>query len=197
MDWGFHASILLEILGGIGLAAAVGFRAFLPPLILGLLGRLDVLTLRPSLEWMESSPALLIFGTALVVEILADKIPVVDHVLDAVQTVLKPAAGAMVFAAAVTDLPPQWAAVASLFIGGAVAGSIHVAKSGLRLVSTGATAGTGNPALSLAEDGISLTSTLLAIFFPVLLIALLILGVLALRRVVRWLRSRGELAVRP
>jgi hypothetical protein len=191
MDWGFHGSLLLQILGGIGLAASVGFRAFLPPLVVGLLGRFDVISLRAGLDWMETTPALVVFGTAVVVELLADKIPAVDHALDAAASFVKPAAGALVFAAALTDLPPLWTVVVSLVVGGATAGGVHIAKSGLRLASTGATGGIANPILSIAEDGISLTGSLLSIFVPILLIFLLIVGALVLRRIVRWMRSRS------
>jgi len=164
-----------------------------PPLVMGLLGRFDVISLRSGLDWMESTPALVVFGTALVLELLADKIPAVDHALDAAATFVKPAAGALVFAAALTDLPPLWTVVVSLIVGGATAGGVHVAKSGLRLASTGATAGIANPILSIAEDAISLLGTLLSIFVPILVIILLIVGLLVLRKIVRWMKSRSAL----
>ena len=180
--------LILQILAGAGLAAAAGLRAFLPPLVLGSLARFDVVTLRPSLDWMESTPALVVFGSAVVLEILADKIPWLDHALDVAQTFVKPAAGALVLAATLTDLPPLWTAVLAIVIGGTISGGIHLGKAALRVLSTGATGGAANPVVSTAEDGLALGGTLLAIFFPVIGFLLVITaGVLIARW---WMRRR-------
>jgi hypothetical protein len=192
MESGFHDSLLLQILAGAGLAAAAGLRAFLPPLVVGALARLDLITLRSDLQWLESTPALVILATAVFFEVLGDKIPLLDHTLDVVGTVLKPAAGAVVLAAPLLDLSPLATLVLALLLGGSIAETVHLTKSGLRLASTGTTSGLGNPALSAAEDGLSLSGTLLAVFFPLLLLGLLVLGVLFLRRVVRWMQSRSR-----
>ncbi len=187
---GFEHSLALQVLAGIGLAAAAGLRAFLPPLLVGLLARLDLIPLRPELGWLESTPALVILGTAVAVEALGDKIPVVDHALDVIGTVLKPASGALVLATPLLDLSPAMALILGLVLGGSEAGTEHLAKSGLRLASTGTTAGLGNPALSLAEDGLSASGTVLALFAPMLLLALLVVGLIVLRRVIRWMQAR-------
>ena len=75
-------------------------------------------------------------------------------------------------------------------VGGTLAGSVHVTKSALRLASTGTTGGMGNPALSLAEDGLSLTGTVLAVVAPLLLVLLLALSLLFLRKIVHWMQAR-------
>jgi hypothetical protein len=190
MDTPGAATLALQILAGTGLAAAAGLKAFLPPFMVGLLARLDLFELRPGLSWLESTPALIILGTAVVVELAADKIPLIDHVLDAAETLIKPAAGAVVAAAAFVDLSPLWAGVLALAVGGGVAGTVHLAKSGLRLASTGTTGGLGNPALSVLEDGLSLGAVLVAVFAPLLLLLILILGLLLLRRMVRWMQAQ-------
>ncbi|MGD8374759.1 MAG: DUF4126 domain-containing protein [Acidobacteriota bacterium] len=191
-DLQLYLAIVAQVLAGVTLAAAAGLRAFIPPLLVGLLGRLDVVTLRPGLDWMESTPALVIFGTAVVLEILGDKIPWLDHALDTVQTFLKPASGILVAAAGLVDLPPLWAAILAIVVGGTVAGAVHVSKAGVRLASTGTTGGLANPALSAAEDGLSAAGTLLSVFFPILAFALLVGGVaLVVRGIRRRRRSRA------
>jgi hypothetical protein len=180
------------VLAGIGLAAAAGLRAFLPPLLVGVLARLDLIPLRDDLQWLASTPVLIVLGTAVILELLGDKIPVLDHGLDVLGTVLKPASGALMLAAPLLDLSPAMTLLAALLVGGTVAGTVHLTKSGLRLASTGTTAGLGNPALSLAEDGLSASGTLLAVFAPLLLLLLLVVGLLVLRRVVRWMQTRAR-----
>jgi hypothetical protein len=189
---GFEGSIPLQVLAGIGLAAAAGLRAFLPPLLVGVLARLDLIPLRDDLQWLASTPVLIVLGTAVILELLGDKIPVLDHGLDVLGTVLKPASGALMLAAPLLDLSPAMTLLAALLVGGTVAGTVHLTKSGLRLASTGTTAGLGNPALSLAEDGLSASGTLLAVFAPLLLLLLLVVGLLVLRRVVRWMQTRAR-----
>lgn len=190
MEAGFHQSLLFQILAGLGLAAAAGLRAFLPPLVLGLLARFDLVTLRGDLDWLAATPALIIFATAVLVEILADKVPLLDHVLDLLGMVVKPAAGALVLAAPLVDLGPLTTLLLALVVGGTVAATVHATKSALRLASTGTTGGMGNPVLSLAEDGLSLTGTVLAILAPLLLVLLLVASLLFLRRIVRWMQAR-------
>ena len=190
MEAGFHESLLFQILAGLGLAAAAGLRAFLPPLVLGLLARFDLVTLRGDLDWLASTPALIIFATAVLGEVLADKVPLLDHALDILGMVVKPAAGALVLAAPLVDLGPLPTLLLALAVGGTVAATVHATKSALRLASTGTTGGMGNPVLSLAEDGLSLTGTVLAILAPLLLILLLVVSLLFLRRIVMWMQSR-------
>ena len=100
----------------------------------------------------------------------------VDHALDLVQTVVRPAAGALAMAGTQQHLDPRPAAVLGLILGGSLAGGLHAAKGGIRLASTVTTAGLANPLLSLAEDGTSLGLTVLALVSPLLgfLLALLI-----------------------
>jgi len=192
MEAGLNQSLLIQILAGVGLAAAAGLRAFLPPLVLGLLARFDLVTLRGDLDWIAATPALILFATAVLVEVLADKIPLLDHALDVLGMVVKPAAGALVLAAPLVDMGPLTTLVVALTVGGTVAATVHATKSALRLASTGTTGGMGNPVLSMAEDGLSLTATILAVLAPLLLVVLLVVSLLFLRRIVRWMQSRAR-----
>jgi len=175
--------IVLQLAMGIGLAAAAGLRAFLPPLVVGLAARADLITLGERFTWMETTPALLIMAVAVVVEMLGDKFPVVDHALDTVGTVARPVAGALVATSAITALDPVTGAVIGVMVGGSVAGGVHALKAMTRLLSTGATAGIANPVVSLLEDGVSLSASVLAILAPFVAAAIVIgLAVVLLRR---------------
>jgi hypothetical protein len=187
-------AITIQVLAGISLAACCGLRAFLPPFVLGLgvrMGLAELVLGRPvvlhdEFEWLASTPALVVFGVAVVAELLADKIPVVDHLLDLVQTLVRPLAGALVVAASLTGLEPLPAAVIGLVVGGSLAGGVHAAKSNLRLFSTAGTAGAATPAISLAEDVAATAGSLLAVKAAVVAATLLLLagaaaGLLALR----------------
>ena len=107
-------------------------------------------------------------AVAAVAESVADKVPVVDHALDAVQTLIRPLAGALAVAGTQAHLDPVTAGVLGLVLGAPLAGGLHAAKGGARLASTAATAGVANPVLSLAEDITALGQSLLGIFVPAL-----------------------------
>jgi uncharacterized membrane protein len=182
-EWG---GLAVQVAAGIGLAACAGLRAFLPLLVAGIAGRLGWLNLSSPFEWLESWPALVIFGVAVVTEILSDKIPVVDNLLDLLQGLIKPAAGAVLVVAVVTDLTPLQSAVLGILAGGGTAGIVHLAKAKVRLLSSALTAGLGNPILSLGEDVLTAFGAVLAILVPFLLLFLVMSGLLlvwiALRR---------------
>ncbi len=129
----------------------------------------------------------------LVIEVLADKIPVVDSTNDAIQTFVRPVAGAILFAASanvMTDINP----VLSLGAGLLTAGGVHATKSIARPVVTATTAGTGNWAVSSAEDVTAFFVSLLALFLPIvgaiLLITVVVILLLAVRR---WRQKRPAL----
>lgn len=191
MEAGLDQSLWIQVLVGVGLAAAAGLRAFLPALVVGIMARMDLIALRGDMDWLASTPALVIFGTAVLAEVLADKVPLLDHALDLMGMVVKPAAGALVLAAPLVDLGPLATILLALTLGGTVAGSVHLTKSALRLASTGTTGGMGNPLLSVAEDGLSLSGTLLAVLAPVMLALLLVLCVFFLNRIIRWMKARN------
>lgn len=192
---------MLEILTGAGLATSAGLNAFIPMLALGLLDRFTGLVdLPPAWAWLSSDVSLWILGVLLVVEVVADKIPVVDTINDAVQTVIRPAAGGITFASGigtetttVTD-PDQmisggaWVPIA---IGVAIALAVHLMKAGTRAGANTVTAGASAPVLSTAEDASAVILSLAALFLPVLvavLIVLLVVGLLLLAR--RFRRAR-------
>lgn len=184
--------LTLEILTGIGLAAACGLRAFLPMLAMGAFQRAGFLSLGSHFEWLGSTPALVAFGTAVVVEVLGDKFPVLDHALDSIGIVVKPVAGAMLASAAIVDMDPWLSAALGLITGGSVTGAVHVAKSGARVVSTTLTGGLANPVISTAEDVAGIMLTAVALVAP-----FLVLGMLALMGYLTWRIVRRRRALVP
>lgn len=194
LPWSAIFSWLGTLSLALALAAAAGLRAWLPLLVAGVAARLGVAELGASFNWLGSWPALALLGGATVLEVAGDKIPVVDHALDAVGTFLRPLAGTLAVAATLVHIEdPLIALVVGLILGAPVALAPHAAKSTLRGVSTGTTAGLANPVLSVVEDGVSLLVAVLAFVVPVLTLLLLALaGWLTWR----WLRRRTRRAPR-
>jgi hypothetical protein len=172
---------------GIGLAACAGLRAWLPLLLVGLLARADLLTLGPSFQFVSSNKALILFGVATVLEVLGDKFPAIDHALDALSTVLRPAAGSLLAASVLWTIEdPLTALVLGVGVGAPTSLVPHAAKSTLRVASTAFTAGLANPVLSLLEDLLAIVIFVLAVLIPVFLALLvLVAGVWILTRLKR------------
>jgi hypothetical protein len=189
MEIGFNA--LLSIALGVGLAAATGFRVFLPLLVASLAARSGVLPLSDGFAWLASTPALVTLGTAAVLETLAYYIPGVDHVLDVIASPATVAAGVIASAAVMADVPPAVMWPVAIIAGGGVAGltkgsaAIARAKSGL------VTGGLGNPVVSTVETVGATGLSLLAIALPlVCLVAVVVLLVWATRKAGRLMFGR-------
>jgi len=160
---------------GVGLAAATGFRVFLPMLIVSAAAYTGHLPLGESFAWLGTPPALIMLGVAALAEILAYYIPGVDNLLDTLATPAAFVAGTLVSAAVITDLPPMLKWTTAIIAGGGVAGLTQSVTALLRAKSTVFTAGIGNPVIATAELGGSLLVSLLALAAP--LIALLVVAV--------------------
>lgn len=179
--------LMWQLMMGFGLAASAGLRAFLPLLVVGLAGRFELIGLGERFTWMASDAALIVFAVAVVVEVLGDKIPFVDHALDVVGTFARPIAGALAAASPITAMNPVTAAVVGVILGATVAGGVHAAKAGTRVLSTAGTAGLATPLISVTEDALSLVGAVVSVFLPVVTFAL-VLAVLYL--VYRGTRAR-------
>jgi hypothetical protein len=179
----------LSIVLGIALAAATGFRIFLPMLIVSVAAYTGHLPLASNFAWLGTPAALIMLSVAAVVEILAYYIPVVDNLLDALATPAAFVAGAVVSAAVMTDVPPMVKWTAAVIAGGGIAGLTQGLTGVLRAHSTVLTGGLGNSAIATAELGGALLITFLALAAPVAAIALVILfmwlTIRLLRRVFR------------
>ncbi|HSD74306.1 MAG TPA: DUF4126 domain-containing protein [Steroidobacteraceae bacterium] len=167
--------VLVSIALGIGLAAAVGFRVFLPLLVLSAAGYTGYLPISDSFSWMATLPALVMFSVAAVIEIAAYYIPGVDNLLDAVATPAALVAGTVVAAAVMTDLPPILKWTTAVIAGGGAAGITQAVTGLLRAKSTVTTGGLGNAVIATGELGGSLLTSLLALFMPLVALAFVVL----------------------
>lgn len=185
------AHYFLPVLLGISLAAACGLRVFLPLFITSLLTHFDVggVGLREGFDWMGEWPALIAFGIATMLELLAYSVPFLDHLLDTIAVPLATVAGTLVAASTFVDLPPLFTWSLALIAGGGVAGLISAGTATTRVASTTTTAGLGNPLLAMAETGGSLVLSVLAWFLPVVAAVLVIAVLWVVRRLWRRLRE--------
>lgn len=187
---------MLEALTGTGLAASAGLNAYIPLLTVGLLARFsDLVTLPGGWQWLSNGWVLTILVVLLGIEIVADKVPVVDHVNDLVQTVVRPTAGGLAFGAGsgaetVTVSDPgeffgshQWVPVVA---GVLIALGVHGVKAAARPVINAGTAGIGAPVASTAEDATSILGSLAALLFP----ALVLIFIVGFGFFVGWIVSR-------
>lgn len=188
MDSGALQDLVPSLALGIGLAACAGLRAWLPLLLTGLLARFGYLTLGTNFQFLTGDRALLLFGAATLIELLGDKFPAVDHALDAIGTVLRPAAGALLAASVFWQIQDPLTAIALGLVVGAPSALVpHAAKSALRTLSTTFTGGLATPVLSLIEDVIAIGIFVLTVLVPLFVAATVLLAALLL---LRWLRSR-------
>jgi hypothetical protein len=164
--------VALSIALGVGLAAAVGFRVFLPMLVMSIAAYTGHLTLSSGFAWLGSAPALLTLALAALLEIIAYYIPGVDNLLDALATPAALIAGTVVAAAVMVDLPPLVKWTTAVIAGGGAAGLTQGITSLLRLKSTALTGGLGNHIIATGELGGALGVSLLALAAPVLAVAL-------------------------
>ena len=174
-----NAETLISLAAGLGLSAACGFRVFVPLLVIGGAARAGLLTLSPGFSWMETTPALIAFGTATVLEVLAYYVPWLDHLLDILATPAAVIAGVVASAAVFVDLPPLVRWSVALVGGGAAAGLVQGATVALRLKSSAFTGGLGNPVLATAELAGSALLSILAVLIPLLGLLLLVAGMVA------------------
>jgi Domain of unknown function (DUF4126) len=166
------ADLILSIALGIGLASAVGFRVFLPLLVLSVAAYCGHLTLSSGFAWLGSAAAIVMLAVAALVEILAYYIPGVDNLLDAIAAPAALIAGTVVAAAVMTDLPPIVKWTTAVIAGGGAAGLTQGLTSLLRAKSTIMTGGLANHVLATGEWGGALLVSLLALASPVLAVAL-------------------------
>lgn len=177
------------ILTGLGLAAAAGLNAYIPLLVVGLLGATGWITLPEPYSALTNPWVLGVVAALLAVEVLADKVPAVDSVNDVIGTVVRPAAGAVLFAAS-TGVTGTLSPELSLVLGLVTAGAVHGTKAAARPVLNAGTAGAAAPVVSTIEDTVSLGLALVAIFVPVLVVVFLVAFVVWAVRSIRRRRER-------
>lgn len=187
-------------LGGIGsafgLSTSAGLNAYIPLLVVALAAHFPVdeplLKLSEPYDLLGSTWVILVLLILLTIEILVDKVPAVDSLNDIIQTFVRPAAGAVLFAAnahVITDVSPVLALLAGLLL----AGGVHTVKGVVRPAVTASTAGTGNWLVSLVEDIIAFFVSVFSLLLPIL--AALGLMVLFTLLFIFWRRRRQRQAM--
>ena len=157
--------ILLSLSLGLGLAAACGFRVFIPPLMMGVGSRLDLYSLEGSFVWVDDTWAIAIFTVATLLEIGGYFIPWIDNLLDTVATPAAIIGGIFVTSASLEgELDPSAQWTLSVIAGGSVSGVIQLGTVATRAVSTGTTGGLANPVISLIEAVASILCILISLF---------------------------------
>ena len=194
-------SDVFELLTGAGLAASAGLNAYIPLVAIGLLSRYtDLMDLPAGWEWLSNGWVLSILGVLLAIEFVADKVPVVDHVNDVIQTVVRPTSGGLAFGAGASADTVTVSDPGTTFSGGGwvpiaagvvIALVVHALKAAARPVINATTAGFGAPVASTAEDATSAVMSLVAIILPVLVLILLV-GLVVMFIVLIRRRSRAR-----
>jgi len=177
----------LYVLLGIGLAAACGFRVFVPFLTISIAALSGHLWLAPDFAWLGSWPALIVFGVATVLEIVAYYVPWLDHLLDIAATPAAIVAGIVVTASVVSGMSPVLRWTLAAIAGGGVAAAVQLATVALRRASTYATAGLAHPLASTLETGGSVGMSILSLLLPFVAGTLAIVLILV---AARWLLRR-------
>lgn len=164
---------------GIGLAAATGFRIFLPMFVVSLASYMGWIPMNGSFEWLSGLPTLIAIGIAMMVEILAYYIPFVDHLLDTISIPLATLAGSVMFASQFADIGtfPQWAL--ALIAGGGTAAAISSGFAGTRAASTATTGGFGNSVVATTETAGAGIMSVLALAAPVIAFIVAIIFIIA------------------
>jgi hypothetical protein len=182
---------------GLGLSASAGLNAYIPILVVGLLSRFtDAVALPHQFAWMGSGMGIAVIAVLLAAEVVLDKVAIVDHVNDMIQTTVRPAAGGAVFAATTAAGHVDSSAFMrdnpwiGWVLGIAVALVVHLTKASVRPMINAGTLGFGTPFVSAAEDTVSLSLSLLAVLLPVVALILLIMCAWALVRLIRAVRLR-------
>lgn len=187
-----ETSWLLSAALGIGLATAVGFRVFLPLMILSLAAHFDIVPIAESWEWVGGLPALILLATASAVEILGYYIPWVDNLLDGLAVPMAGIAGTLVFMATLIDVDPYISWSLALIAGGGTAALVAGSTATVRGASTATTGGLANPVVSTVETGVSTVVSLTAIFVPVIAIILCIIVVYLIFKMWKRIRTKRK-----
>ncbi len=183
---------LMNVISAFGLAGAAGLNAYIPLLIVAVLARAEVIQLQPPFDALSEWWVIGVLVALLAIEVVVDKVPGADHVNDVAQTVVRPAAGAILFAAnsgVITEVSPPLAIIVGLLTAGVVHGGKAVARPAINV----STAGVGASVVSFLEDVVSAVGAALAILAPALFVVFVAaIGYLVYRAVRRFRRARRQ-----
>lgn len=183
---------VLPALLGLGLASATGLRTFLPMLMLAVAAKFELFGIRliDQMDWLASWPAISALAIATVAEFAGDKVPAIDHALNAVGYVTRPVAGAIAAGSVFWAVDPTAAAIAGVIVGAPAALAFNAAQTGARVTSTATTGGLGNPVVSFIEDALAFLTVILAFLAPIVVPVVLIVLAILVFRLARRIRDR-------
>ncbi len=183
---------ILPALLGLGLASATGLRTFLPLLMLALAAKFEMFGIRlnDQMDWLGFWPAISALAVAAVAEFAGDKVPAVDHALNAVGYVTRPIAGAVAAGSVFWAVDPTTAAVAGVIVGAPIALAFNAAQTGVRVGSTATTGGLGNPLVSLIEDVLAVLTVIVAFLAPIIIPLVLVILAIVVFRLAKRIRDR-------
>lgn len=167
--------IITAVALGIGLSASAGFRVFIPMLVASIAARTGVFPVQEGFQWLAGWPAIICFGSATIVEILAYYIPFVDNLLDAITTPLAVVAGTVLLTSVLPIDNDMLKWITGLIFGGGAAATVQSGSVVTRLASSKLTAGTGNHAVATGEHAAAIGTSLLSLVVPVLIATAVIL----------------------
>ena len=170
-----NKEVFIAIAIGIGLSASCGFRVFIPMLVASIAAKAGIFPLNEGFQWLGSWPAILCFGTAAIIEILAYYIPFVDNLLDAITTPLAIVAGTLMLTSVIpidNDLL-KW--TTGFIAGGGAAATVQGWTVLTRLASSKLTGGTGNPVMATGEHVAAAGTSILSLFIPIAIAGLFLL----------------------
>lgn len=183
---------MFELLTGLGLAMPAGLNAYIPLLAVALADRYTgLIQLAAPYDTLSSPAAIAVLAALLGIELLADKIPFIDHVNDLIQSAIRPAAGAILLMAS-TDAVESINPIAAMILGLLVAGSVHTVKTTFRPIVTASTGGLGNPIVSAGEDGVAIGMSVAALVAPILIAVVIVVAVLLVLLILRRRRRPRE-----
>ena len=185
-----ETTTIFSILLGIGLAASVGFRVFVPLFALSIASYYNIIPLDDSWEWVGSMPAMITLGIATIIEIIGYLIPWFDNLLDTIAVPLAAVAGTAVMLSTAADLDPVVTWALAIIAGGGTATAIKSSTSTTRLASTATTGGVANPVVSTVETGSSIIMAILAFVAPVLAIVFVVVVLWLIFKVFKWFKPK-------
>lgn len=178
---------------GLGLAASVGFRVFLPLLALSIGSYFDIIPVNESFAWVGTFPAMIALAAATALETLAYFIPWFDNLLDTIALPTATIAGTAVMASTLIELDPLWQWALAIIAGGGTASLVKGVSANTRLASTAATGGIANPVVATVETAASGILSALSVFLwplaAIIVISLLILLVFFFKKLRRFWRK--------
>lgn len=189
-----NAEIITAVALGIGLSASTGFRVFVPLFVASVAAHFQIITLSDSFGWLASWPAMISFGVATGVEVLAYYIPFIDNLLDAITTPLAVIAGTLLMTAVLPldDSLQKW--ILGFIVGGGAAVTMQSGSVISRLTSSKFTAGTANPVVSTGENIVAFGASVTALFIPLFVaIIFILIAIVIFTQLGKWKkRKKGE-----